>query len=161
MVAAMKLISVIWVFLIVDGVAGRNVASTNANHGDSKRHLQGQTTSKTVDKSGHTVWQSSHFSGCSSNDHSIQIDIDADPTEISDASLIIEAVDVDFVDPNGDCPGGPEVDTVTINGNTLPSYLQGANNAKSVSTFALQQASLVQDANTIIVDTDATNTGCW
>ena len=130
-----------------------------ANGGD-RRHLQGQTTHKTFESTGHTVWQSSYSSGCSSGDHSIQIDVDADPTTLSDASVIITAYDVDFVDSTGSCSGGPEVDVVTLNGSNL-GYLQGANNAQSVTRFNVQSSNVVQGINNILVDTDATGTGCW
>ncbi len=115
---------------------------------------------QTLKESGDTVWRKDVNSGCSYVDHNITINIPVEPDEISDAKITMTNEDVDYIDPDEVCRGGPEVDYLYINGNFI-GRLEGANNSWSTNIFSFPSSYLKKGDNLIFVDTDATNTDCW
>jgi hypothetical protein len=108
---------------------------------------------------GFTVWRKDINVQCSFSDHHYTLDITTDPAELSDISYTMTNYDVDYNDPQG-CWGGPEVDLMYFNGQYV-GYLEGANNSWSVNSWPLSATQLVSGANSIYIDTDAPETGCW
>ncbi len=108
---------------------------------------------------GETVWHVDVDSGCSYSDHTINLTIDADPEDIKDPKIKLTNFDVDYNDSQ-DCAGGPEVDSLYVNGNYI-GQLKGANDSWSINTFDLLPSYLDNGTNEIFIDTDATGTGCW
>ena len=108
---------------------------------------------------GYTVWRKDLEGTCSYNDHNYTLDIPADPNEMSDISYSMSNYDVDYNDPQ-QCKGGPEVDLMSLNGNQL-GVLTGANNAWSINEWKLDKTQVMSGSNSIYIDTDSTNTGCW
>lgn len=106
----------------------------------------------------YTVWRKEINSGCSFSDHNYTLDIPEDPENMSDIRFTMSNYDVDYASPG--CPGGPEVDNMYLNGNLL-GRLTGADNSWSINAWDITKDKLVQGSNTIYIDTDATNTGCW
>jgi len=118
-----------------------------------------QTTQSTT-ADGFTVWREDIDSSCSYSDHNYSLDINSDPSEMSEIQYTMTNYDVDYVDTSGACAGGPEVDVFSFNGNPL-GVLTGANNSWSVNTYALTQSQIVNGSNAVKIDTDSTGTGCW
>lgn len=113
----------------------------------------------TTDSQGYTLWKTEGNPSCEYADHELTINVDVAPEEITDSSLIVSAYDVDYTgDPA--CAGGPEVDTVTLNGTNL-GILRGANDSWSTTRFSVNPGILRQGDNTVHIDTDSTSTGCW
>ena len=112
-----------------------------------------------VDEEGYTHWRSTINSGCSFSDHNYSLDVQGEPLEMSSISYSMSNYDVDYNDPQG-CPGGPEVDRMYLNGHEL-GILKGANNSWSINTFPLTNAQVVKGNNSVFIDTDSNNTGCW
>ncbi|MBF0337449.1 MAG: Ig-like domain-containing protein [Nitrospirae bacterium] len=105
------------------------------------------------------IWHVDVNSGCNYSDYDVDLVIGEDPAQIENTLLRLSAWDVDYNDPH-DCKGGIEVDYVYLNGKKLGQF-QGANNSWSINTFSISPGDLIKGTNKIMVNTDATNTGCW
>lgn len=119
--------------------------------------LEAVSTFETDD--GFTVWRKDINVQCSYNDHAYTLDITADPADMSAISYVMTNFDVDYNDPQG-CPGGPEVDLMSLNGQYM-GYLSGANSSWSVNSWALNASQVVAGSNAVFIDTDAPGTNCW
>ena len=107
---------------------------------------------------GYTTWRKDVNSGCSFSDHSYSLDVPEEPDNLSDIHYTMSNYDVDYV--SSDCSAGPEVDMFYFN-NAFIGILTGANNSWSINSWTLSNANMLKDANSVFIDTDATNTGCW
>ncbi|MCP4715872.1 MAG: Ig-like domain-containing protein, partial [Deltaproteobacteria bacterium] len=160
--------STVITFLLIPAIVfGLSRAALSQNN-PINRDVNSRTTvvtpppklSTTISDQDYTLWKADGSQYCAYSDHTLEIEVDADPEDISDLSLIISAYDVDYRDESGDCEGGPEVDIVTINGNNLGN-LVGANDSWSTTRFSVDPQLIMTGTNTVKIDTDATATDCW
>ena len=158
--AVHRVVTLLLAGLLICLVGGDAYARDLRQSGEGSRwvpKLQAWQTTSTPD--GFTVWRKTIDSGCSYSDHNYTLDIPAEPANMSEISYSMSNYDVDYTD-TGTCPGGPEVDIMYFNGQSL-GFLSGANNSWSVNSWPLTAAQVVKGSNTIHIDTDAPGTGCW